>query len=98
MQGLLAIPRMELYVGGAEKPSYDTLCTGSPKLDPDTRPKKGILVVAALCDGPRLVATAEDYLKPAKAVPNSHFYLKMQHRLIHAIDISVAQTPIQQYG
>lgn len=96
--GLLAMPRMELYIGGSGRPTNDSACSAAPKLEPDPASNARVLVVAVLCDGPRLVATAEDHIKNEKASPSVLLYRKMQHQLLHAIDISVAQRPVQQYG
>lgn len=96
--GLLVMPRMELYVGGTGRPTNDSVCSAAPKLKPDPVTNAGVLVVAVLCDGARLVVTAEDHLKSEEASPSVLLYRKMQHQLLHAIDISVAQRPVQQYG
>ncbi|WP_448102598.1 hypothetical protein [Luteibacter jiangsuensis] len=96
--GVTGLPRIELYVGGTEKPVLASVCAATTSMQADTVAGRRTLVVAALCDGPRLVAAAEDHLEPEQAVPALPLFRKMAHRLLHAIDISAAQTPVEQYG
>lgn len=97
-QGVMAMPRVELYVGGTQAPTYESACTATTTLRADTITKPGTLVFAALCDGPRLVDVAEDHLKPAQATPAFPLFRKIEDRLLRAIRISTAQTYIPQYG
>jgi hypothetical protein len=90
--------RLELYIGGHQFPDYGSICSTSAVMQPDGDTKPGILTVAVLCDGPRLVALAQDHLKTERAQPGLPLYRLMARRLLHAIDISVAQSPVQQYG
>ncbi len=96
--GITGAQRIELYVGGTQEPVLASVCAANVGMKADTAAGPRTLVVAALCDGRRLVAVAEDHLKPEQAVPALPLFRKMEHRLLHAIDISAAQTPVESYG
>lgn len=52
---LAAIPRIVLFVGSEQDPTHETYCDTPPIVQPETTRDTEIQVVAAFCDGPRLV-------------------------------------------
>jgi hypothetical protein len=56
---LYAVPRVVVYIGGAEVPAHDQYCTLEPSAHRTfATPKNALILRSELCDGPRAVAFA----------------------------------------
>jgi hypothetical protein len=94
---LTAVRRLEMYVGGVHVPTFATYCAQQPVMRTINNPGSDVMLAAAICDGPRLVATvresaASDELDAANM---PHTVERVKGRLIFALSRSPSQIPTE---
>lgn len=97
--GLLAQPRVEMYIGVDELPTNTSYCAVAPMLKPTQVSEGRIMVAAALCDGPRLVTTVshrvhQDHLSAARMPKTIH---DVESDLLFGMAVSPVQVPINDH-
>ena len=97
---LRSIPRLELYVGGNTLPVNVTYCDKTPTMRSVDIPAGKVMLAVAICDGPRLVATAREEFSPDEVSTNtmSHAVETMKAWLLYAISRSLSQVPTVEPG
>ena len=97
---LRSTPRLELYVGGNMLPVNVTYCDKTPTLRSVDIPQGKIMLAVAICDGPRLVATAREEFSPDQVSNStmSHAVENMKAWLLYAISRSLSQVPTAEPG
>jgi hypothetical protein len=76
-QQLSQQPRVVLYIGGNQLPTSTSYCEAAPVLEPVHGAFDGVLIGGAICDGPRLVDTAQRTFKEERLASDG---------LAHAVD------------
>jgi hypothetical protein len=97
---LSSMPRLELYVGGNRLPVNVTYCDKTPTMRSVDIPAGKVMLAVAICDGPRLVATAREEFSPDEVSTNtmSHAVETMKAWLLYAISRSLSQVPTVEPG
>ncbi|RDS86699.1 hypothetical protein [Dyella psychrodurans] len=99
-QGKLATrPRIVLYVGTDQNPARETYCDAFPVVQPATTGDAAVHMVAALCDGPRLVdLTARDVQSVSIQNQGMVSIMKsMKRRLLFGLNMNEEVEPAE-YG
>lgn len=94
---LAAMPRVVLYVGGDTIPTDHSYCSTTPDMRAADNGKHGVMLAAALCDGPRLIdrsrrVVSVDHLgaRQLRATVKS-----LESHLLFGLTVSQAQTPTE---
>jgi hypothetical protein len=97
---LRSVPRLELYVGGNTLPVNVTYCEKTPTMRSVDIPAGKVMLAVAICDGPRLVATAREEYSPDEVATHtmSHAVENMKAWLLYAISRSLSQVPTVEPG
>jgi hypothetical protein len=97
---LRSVPRLELYVGGNMLPVNVTYCDKTPTMRSVDIPAGKVMLAVAICDGPRLVATAREEFSPDEVATHtmSHAVENMKAWLLYAISRSLSQVPTVEPG
>ena len=97
---LRSVPRLELYVGGNRLPVNVTYCDKTPTMRSVNIPAGKVMLAVAICDGPRLVATAWEEYSPDEVATHtmSHAVENMKAWLLYAISRSLSQVPTTEPG
>jgi hypothetical protein len=97
---LRSVPRLELYVGGNMLPVNVTYCDRTPTMRSVDIPAGKVMLAVAICDGPRLVATAREEFSPDQVSTStmSHAVETMKAWLLYAISRSLSQVPPVEPG
>lgn len=96
---LATVPRIVLYVGSEQDSTRETYCDTSPVVQPATTRDAKIHMVAALCDGPRLIdLTARDVQNVSIQNEGMASIVKsMKQRLIFGLNMNEEVDPAE-YG
>jgi hypothetical protein len=97
---LRSVPRLELYVGGNMLPVNVTYCDKTPTMRSVDIPAGKVMLAVAICDGPRLVATAREEFSPddVSTKTMSHAIETMKAWLLFAISRSLSRVPSVEPG
>jgi hypothetical protein len=97
---LRSVPRLELYVGGNVLPVNVTYCDETPTMRSVDIPAGKVMLAVAICDGPRLVATAREEFSPddVSIRTMSHAVETMKAWLLYALSRSPSQVPAKEPG
>jgi hypothetical protein len=95
-----SVARLELYVGGNTHPVDATYCDKTPTMRVVDIPAGKIMLAVAICDGPRLVATAREEFAPDEVSTStmSHTVETMKAWLLYALSRSPSQVPTNEPG
>ena len=95
-----SVARLELYVGGNTHPVDATYCDKTPTMRSVDIPAGKIMLAIAICDGPRLVATAREEFSPDQVSTRtmSHAVENMKAWLLYALSRSPSQVPTVEPG
>lgn len=95
-----SVARLELYVGGNTHPVDATYCDKTPTMRTVDIPAGKIMLAVAICDGPRLVATAREEFSPDQVSTStmSHAVENMKAWLLYGISRSPSQVPTVEPG
>ena len=95
-----SVARLELYVGGNTHPVDATYCDKTPTMRTVDIPAGRIMLAVAICDGPRLVATAREEFSPDEVSTStmSHAVENMKAWLLYALSRSPSQVPTVEPG
>lgn len=91
---LSTLKHVELFASRRDVPTDDSLCGTAPRYVQDMADHGKVTVTAALCDGPRLVATAKRAFTPDKLAPaqETDGLRSMESRLVDAVTGELSDT------